>query len=240
MDDFVVDGQLAPAVIDHHDAHAATAVGEGLVELHPQVVLVDDGQALADVAGLGHGHDASIIANVQHAIRLEHRTQHVLDDDAGRGVRREARLLTQLLREQVDAQIAVLACLRRGRDADHLARTTLEDDDVSDSDVVARDRDGVAGAAAVDVADRLLHPVPVANGTTFAPFLLNDDLLAVMFVAGMEGVENTIGGLFETMADRVVMSFVVVVTHFAVVLVVPVVVVDTFLTTIDLDIVVIL
>ena len=38
----------------------------------------------------------------------------------------------------------MLAGGRRGRDADHLAGTALQNEDVTDADVVARDRDSVA------------------------------------------------------------------------------------------------
>lgn len=52
-----------------------------------------------------------------------------------------ARLLVQLLGEEVDAQVAVLARGGRGRDADHLARVALQHQDIADPDVVAGDCD---------------------------------------------------------------------------------------------------
>jgi hypothetical protein len=49
----------------------------------------------------------------------------------------------QLLGEEVDTQVSVLACGRRGGNADDLARTTLKDQEIANTDVVAWDGDGV-------------------------------------------------------------------------------------------------
>ncbi len=52
----------------------------------------------------------------------------------------------ELLREQVNAQIAVLACLGRSGDTDDLAGTTLENQQIADANVVTRYGDGVGRA----------------------------------------------------------------------------------------------
>lgn len=49
----------------------------------------------------------------------------------------------QLLGEEVDAEIAVLARGGAGRDLDDLAGTALQHQDVAKADVVARDRNRV-------------------------------------------------------------------------------------------------
>lgn len=49
----------------------------------------------------------------------------------------------ELLGEEVHAKVAVLAGLRRGGDADDLARAALKDQEVANADVVARDGDSV-------------------------------------------------------------------------------------------------
>lgn len=52
-----VDGHLAPVVVDDEHADGAAAGVKGLLESIPKVGLVDDGQGLLDVAGLGHGNN---------------------------------------------------------------------------------------------------------------------------------------------------------------------------------------
>ena len=66
----------------------------------------------------------------------------------------EAGLLIELLGEEIHTQVAVLAGLSRGRDANDLAWTTLQDHDIADADEVAGNGDSVLDAttAAVVVA----------------------------------------------------------------------------------------
>ena len=86
VDDLVVDSKLATLIIDDEDTNTATTVVEGVRETVQQVALVDDGKALLDVASLGHGNDAAVIADVKDTVLLEDGAEHVLDDDRGRRV----------------------------------------------------------------------------------------------------------------------------------------------------------
>jgi len=143
VDDLHVDYELAATVADDEDSDAAAARLEGFGEAAPEVGLVDDGEVLLDIAGLGHCNNNAIL-KVEDTILLEDRAEHSLDDDTRAGVRDERRLLVQLLGEEVDTQVAVLASGGRGRDADDLARTALQDQQVAEADVMGRDGDGVA------------------------------------------------------------------------------------------------
>ena len=211
MDDLEVDDELAATVVDDEGADGATAVGEGVTDALEQVALGDDGETLLDVAGLGHGDDAGVVTEVQDAVGLVDGAQHGLDNDRGRGVGDEARLLLQLAGEQVDTEVAVLASLGGDRDTDHLARATLQDEDVANADEVAGDGDGLAGGATgtgLDDADLLTDAIGVAGGTTL---VADDDVLLVV----VEGVQHTVGSTLDTAAERVVVTLVVVVTHLA-------------------------
>jgi len=81
VDDLVVDGKLASSVIDDHDAHASSSIGERFIKVSPEGALVDDGKVLLYIASLGHGNDVAIITDVEDAVLLEDRPEHVLDDD---------------------------------------------------------------------------------------------------------------------------------------------------------------
>ncbi|KAL3954775.1 hypothetical protein ACCO45_010338 [Purpureocillium lilacinum] len=165
VDDLHVDGELAARVVEDQDADAAAARLERVVQARPQIGLVDDGQALLDVARLRHGDDAAVV-HVQDAVLLEDGAEHRLHHDAGRRVGDEGRLLVQLLGEQVHAQVAVLARRRRRRDADHLARPALEHQEVAQPDVVARDRDRVGQVRVARVAGTGTGPVTVSRMST--------------------------------------------------------------------------
>lgn len=81
MDDLVVDSKLVAVIVDDEDTNAATAVVKGLVEPVEKVALVEDTEALLDVAGLGHGYNAAVVTDVKNTVLLEDRAEHVLDDD---------------------------------------------------------------------------------------------------------------------------------------------------------------
>lgn len=194
MDDLHVDSQLAAVVVDDQDTDGAAARLERAEQTGPQVGLVNDGQALLDIAGLGHGNDVALL-QVQNAVLLEDGAEHGLDDDAGGGARDERRLLVQLLGEQVDTQVAVLAGGSRGRDADDLAGAALQDQDVANADVVARDGDSVGRS--------LRLAAGAASGAAGA------DSLAVLGDLNRLAdfrVQNTVSQLVQAVAERVVLA----------------------------------
>lgn len=211
VDDLVVDHKLTTTIIDDQSTNATAALGEGVADLTEHAALGNDRETLADVAGLGHSDDGGIVVEVKNAVGLVDRAKHGLDNDRRTGVRDEARLLLQLAVEQVNAQVAVLTGLGRHRDTDHLARTALEDQDVTNADEVAGDRDGVGLGAApgLDNADVLPDAITDARGTTL---IGDDDLVTVMVV---ERVGDALGRTLNPTAEGVVVAFVVVVTHLA-------------------------
>jgi hypothetical protein len=193
MDDLHVDGELTTAVGDDEDTDGATARLESGLETRPEVALLNDGQVLLDVTGLGHGDDGTLL-DVQDAVLLEDRAEHGLDDDGGGGVRDGAGLLVELLGEEVDTEVAVLAGGGRGGDADHLAGAVLEDQDVAEADVVAGDGDRVGG--------RL-----VSNGANAAAGAGRGANLAVLgIVAAFMRVEDPVSQLVHTSAEGVVVA----------------------------------
>ena len=196
MDDLHVDGQLTAVVVDDQDADGATAGLKGAQQAGPEVGLVNDGQALLDVTGLGHGDDVALL-QVEDAVLLEDGAQHGLDDDARRGVRDERRLLVQLLGEEVDTEVAVLARGRRGGDADHLAGAALQDQDVANADVVARNGDGVAG-----------HIVLVGAATARRRAATGADRLTELRDLDIAAfrIQQTVSKLVHALAERVVVA----------------------------------
>ena len=205
MDDLVVNNQLAATVVDDEGTDGATAVGEGLADALEETTLGDDGQSLLDVTGLGHGSQGAVGVDVQDAVGLEDGAEHGLDNNGGRGVGDEAGLLLELAGEQVNTEVTVLAGLGGDGDADHLARTALEDQDVANADEVAGDSDSLAGGTAVaglNDTDSLAGSLVRATG-------LNN------LVTVVEGVHDAVGSTLNAAAERVVLTLVVVVTHLA-------------------------
>jgi len=200
VDDLHVDSELLSIVVEDKDTNAATARLEGAGEAADEVGLVNDGEALLDVAGLGHGGDVTI-GEVEDAILLEDRAEHGLDDDAGGRVGDEGRLLVQLLGEEVDTKVAVLTGGGRGGDADDLARTTLQHQEVAEADVVAGDGDGVGDKGVAGV-----------TGTGTRSRGLDFDIVGVVVLIAAR-VNNAVSQLVYAVAERVVVTVFVVVTH---------------------------
>jgi hypothetical protein len=94
----------------------------------------------------GRKHTGAI-SEVKNTVLLEDRTQHGLNDDRRAWVRDERRLFMQLLSEEVDPQISVLAGGGRGGNADDLARTALKHQEIAHAYVMSGDGDGVGSVA---------------------------------------------------------------------------------------------
>jgi hypothetical protein len=150
VDNLVVDSHLHTVIVDDEDADAATAVVKGLCQAGEETRLVKDGKTLLDVTTLGHGDNATVLTDVENTVLLEDRTKHVLNNDGRGRVGDEAGLLMELLGEEVNTEVAVLASLGGGGDADDLARAALKDQEIANADVVAGDGDGVGGRHLAD------------------------------------------------------------------------------------------
>jgi len=216
MNDLVVNNQFSPSIIDDQSPHTATPIRKRPVNLVVQATLINDRQTLLDIPTLRHADQAAILTHIQDAILLEDRAQHALHHDRVTGVADKGALLVELAGEEVHTEESQLARLRRGRYADHLARAALQDDQVTNADEVARDGDGVGGESStrLDEADRLTNSVAHAGGAGLVA-RHHHLLFPTVVVVGMmaEGVEDAIGGAFDTAAKAVVLAFVVVVTH---------------------------
>lgn len=212
MNDLVVNSHLTAIVVDDEDANAATAVVEAVGETAEEAALVKDRKALLDVTSLGHGNDHAVVTDVKDTVLLENRAEHVLDNDRGAGVADERRLLVQLLGEEVNTEVTVLAGLGRGGDADDLARAALQDQQVADPDVVAGDGDGVGnhGAGRGAAFNELL-----LAGSRGGYFAVTDDdvffdfdaalvlavVVVVVVVSAVDGVKNFVRCAVEAVAE---------------------------------------
>lgn len=100
----------------------------------------------------------------------------------------------ELLGEQVDTEVAVLAGGRRGRNADDLARAALQQQDVAYADVVAGDGN-CGGCKTLRVSDRR----STSNGTAF-PYLDHLPGLATL------GVDDTVSQLVKAVSKIATMA----------------------------------
>lgn len=147
---------------------------------------------MLDITGLGHGDDGAVL-DVEDTVLLKYGTEHGLNDNARAGVGNGGRLLVELLGEQVDTEVAVLAGGSRGGDTDDLAGATLEDQDVTQADVVTGDGDGVGANVVSDTATRTGPGLP--------------DLSYIVVVIVTLGVDEAISHLVDAAPDGVVAAW---------------------------------
>lgn len=195
MDNLHVNSKLAAVVVEDEDTNAAATRLKGTTETRPQVGLVNDRQALLDITTLSHGNDVTAL-KVENTVLLEDRAEHGLDNHTGGGVGDEGRLLVELAGEEVNTKVAVLASGRRGGDADDLARTSLQHQEVTDADVVARDGDSVR-----QVLSRLGSAAAGSGSRTLADLHVDMLLMAVS-----ARVDNAVSKLVHAMAEGVVVT----------------------------------
>lgn len=191
MDDLDVNDQLVTVVVEDKDTDTAVTLLESSRQTGEETRLVNDGQASLDITRLGHGGDLAIL-DVEHAVLLEDRAEHGLDDNAGGRVGDEGRLLVQLLGEQVNTEVAVLPSGSRGGDADDLAGAALEHQDITQADVVAGDGDGVGDGTAASARSR--------GGGRGVRLAMNLNAVGVR-------VENTVSHLVQAVTEGVIVSY---------------------------------
>lgn len=181
MDDLVVNDELTTAIVDDKGTDGATALGKGIGNAVEEVALVNDTEALLDVTGLGHGDEAVVVTHVKNTVGLVDGPEHALDDDRWGWVGDEAGLFVELAGEEVNSEVAVLAGLLGNGDTDDLARAALEDQEITNTDEVAGNGDGVwwVSTAGLDNANAL-------TGGTFnndAALVRNDSIFGGVAVA---------------------------------------------------------
>ena len=142
VDDLHVNSELTAAVVEDKDADGTTTRLEGARQTRPQVGLVNDSEALLDITALSHGNNVAVL-HVKDTVLLEDRAEHGLDNNTGGGVGDEGGLFVELLGEEIDTKVAVLASSIGGGNADDLARAALEHQEVSETNVVAGNGDSV-------------------------------------------------------------------------------------------------
>jgi len=128
VDDLEVNCQLLSLVGDDQDPDGAGSLSESLLQLVVQVALINDLESLLDLARLGHGDELAIVTDVDEPVLLEDGSEERVEDDGWRWVGDNTWLLVELLGEEVNTEVSVLASLGRGCDADDLAWAVLEDD----------------------------------------------------------------------------------------------------------------
>lgn len=202
MNDLHVDRKLLSVVVEDKDANATTTGLEGALEAPDEVGLVNDGEPLLNITSLGHGDDEAVV-EVKDAILLEDRAKHGLHNHTRSRVCDEGRLLVQLLGEEVDTKVAVLASSRGSGDADDLARTTLEDQEIAKTDVMAGDGDGVGD---IGIAG-------ITGARTRSRDVLVDIHVDVVVMLITTRVNNAVSQLVNSVAEGVVVTVLVVVTH---------------------------
>jgi hypothetical protein len=145
MGNLVVDGELLSVVGDDEDTDGSGSTAESLLELGEELTLVNDLEALLDLSGLSHGDETAIVTDVDETVLLEDWAEEGVEDDGWRWVGDNARLFVQLLGEEVNTEVTMLSGLGGSGDADDLAWAVLEDDKVTNADVVTWDGEGVLG-----------------------------------------------------------------------------------------------
>lgn len=199
VNDLHVNSKLAAIVVEDEGTDATAARLKGGAETRPEVGLVNNSQVLLDIASLGHGNNVAAL-EVKHTVLLEDGTEHGLYNHAGGGVGDEGRLLMQLAGEEINAEVAVLAGGRRGRDTDDLAGASLQHQEVTNANVVARN------------SDRVGQILASLRGATAGSRALTDLYVDVILMMPT-GVDNAVSKLVHAVAEGVVVTVFVVVTH---------------------------
>ena len=217
----IVDSELLTTVIQYEHAHATTSIVKRIAQSFKQTALVKYRQAMLHVASLCHGDNASVATNVKHTVLLKDRSEHVLHDNRWARVRDKRALLMQLFREEINTEIAVLASCRRGCDANHLAWSTLKNEQVTQPDVMTWDRDCVWWQATLSHTHTLAgshRAIARAWTRLLVGAFLVLTLRVVVMTPSVNWMENAVCYTVSSSTERMIMSVFVVVAHIPLVL----------------------
>jgi hypothetical protein len=112
----------------------------------------------------------------------------------------------KLLGEEIDTEVAVLAGVGAGADADDLARAALEDQKVANADVVAGDGDCLGTCSVTTAVSRAVTDTSRFAGTRGLASLDDDLITVVVMVATVDGVQDTVGSSLEPATEGVVVT----------------------------------
>jgi hypothetical protein len=145
VNNLIVNSQFLSVIRDDQDANGSRTMTESLLQLAPEMALVNNLETLLDLTGLGHGNELAIITNVDKTILLKDRAEQGVENHWRRGMRNNARFFMKLLGEKVNTKVSVLAGLGAGGNTNDLARTVLENHEIANADVMTRDGEGALG-----------------------------------------------------------------------------------------------
>jgi len=134
-----VNNEFLLTVRDNKDANSTGALVESLVDLVAKIALRDDWETSLDLTSVGLDEESSIIASIDDLVLLEAWGQDRVEDDGWRWVADNANFLAEVTGEQINTEVSVLTGGSRGGNANDLRWAFLEDDQVTNSDEVARD-----------------------------------------------------------------------------------------------------
>jgi hypothetical protein len=123
----------------------------------------------------------------------------------------------QLAGEEINTKISELSGLGRSRNPNDLARSSLQDDQITHANEVAWNGDGIQRATStwLHEANGLADPTvtdPSRTGLIAADNVVLPVLMVVVMMR-MEGVEDAVGGTLDAAAEAMIVTFVVVVAH---------------------------
>jgi len=75
---FKVNSQFIRTITENQDANTSATISKGVIQSSPQASLVGNAKGLLNITILGHGDDATILADIKETILLEDRTLHRL------------------------------------------------------------------------------------------------------------------------------------------------------------------
>jgi hypothetical protein len=142
---------------------------------------------------------------IKNTVLLEDGTQHSLDDDTWAWVGDEGGLFVQLLGEEVDTQVAVLAGGRGGSNADDLARTTLQDEEIAEANVVAGNGDSVGSVGRLGGrTGRCWARGAYSNVNLLPVYMVMMIVMMVVMVTSRQAVGSTV----EAVAEGVIVTWI--------------------------------
>ena len=80
VNNLVVNSQFLSVIRDDQDANGSRTMTESLLQLAPEMALVNNLETLLDLTSLGHGNELAIVTNVDKTILLKDRAEQGVEN----------------------------------------------------------------------------------------------------------------------------------------------------------------
>lgn len=111
MNSLVIHCELSALIGNNQYTNRARSTTKGLLQTRPEMSLINNLESLLDFPSLRHCNELAVLSDINEPVLFENRAKKGVKDNGRRGMGNHTWLLVELLGEQINTKVTVLASL---------------------------------------------------------------------------------------------------------------------------------